>query len=150
MTTRTKIFAAVGVLALLVIVLARGGGGGPSEQRQALEDDPMATYVPAGGTLLDTDAQNEGTSLGKPVQAQVTRLFQLQPAAVPQALEQARAAAAEDGWTVGETTGRGFLAEQTVPSGRIELAVTLIEDALLLPDEIEPPALSVSLRHLGN
>ena len=148
MSTRTKILAVVAVLGLLVIVLSRGGGG-PSEQRQALEDDPMATYVPAGGTLLDTDSQNEGTSLGKPVQAQITRLLQLQESAVPQALERARAAAADAGWAVGETTERGFLAERRVDSGRLELAVTLIEDALLLPDELEPPALTVNLRHLG-
>ena len=31
----------------------------------------MATYVPPGGTLVDTDSQNEGTTLGKPVLARV-------------------------------------------------------------------------------
>ena len=66
MSTRTKILAAVGALAFLVIVLSRGGEES-SAQLQALEADPMATYVPPGGTLVDTDTQNEGTSLGKPV-----------------------------------------------------------------------------------
>jgi hypothetical protein len=146
LSTRTKILAAVAALGLLVIVLARGGGE-PSAQRQALEHDPMASYVAPGGTLVDTDSRNEGTSLGKQVEASYTRLFQLRESA--QALDRARAAATEAGWTVGETTERGFLAERRVASGRLELAVTLIEDAQLLPDDLEPPALSVSLRHLG-
>ena len=69
MSTRTKILAAVAVLAVLVIVLTRGGEA-PSAQLQALEGDPMASYVPPGGTLVDTVTQKEGTSLGKPVPAQ--------------------------------------------------------------------------------
>jgi hypothetical protein len=146
-STRTKILAAVAALGLLVIVLARGGE--PSPERQALEDDPMASYAPPGGTLVDTDAGNAGTSLGKQVDAAYTRLFQLRESAAPQALAHARAAATADGWTVTETARRGFLAERRVPSGRLELAVTLVEDALLLPDDVAPPALSVSLSHLA-
>ena len=71
MSTRTKILAAVAVLAVLVIVLSRGGEES-SAQLQALEDDPMAAYVPPGGTFVDTETQNEGTSLGRPVSAQYT------------------------------------------------------------------------------
>jgi hypothetical protein len=145
LSTRTKILAAVAALALLVIVLSRGEE--PSAQRRALEDDPMASYVPPGGTLVDTDSRNEGTSLGKPVEASTTRLFQLRASA--QALDHVRDAATDAGWTVAQTTDRGFLAERRAASGRLELAVTLIEDALLLPDDLEPPALTVSLRHLG-
>ncbi len=147
MSTRTKILAAVAALGLLVIVLARGGE--PSPERQALEDDPIASYVPPGGTLVDTDSQNAGTSLGKQVDATYTRLFQLRESAAPQALAHARAAAVAAGWTVTETTGRGFLAERRVLSGRLELAVSLVEDSLLLPDDVAPPALSVSLSHLA-
>ena len=36
----------------------------PSAQLQALQADPMAHYTPAGGELVDTDEQNEGTTLG--------------------------------------------------------------------------------------
>ena len=146
MSTRTKILAAVAALGLLVIVLSRGEEE-PSAQRRALEDDPMTSYVPPGGTLVDTDSRNEGTSLGKPVEASITRLFQLRASA--QALDHARAAATDAGWKVAQTTDRGFLAKRRAASGRLELAVTLIEDALLLPDDLEPPALTVSLRHLG-
>ena len=91
MSTRTKILAGVAVLAVLVIVLARGEE--PSAQLQALEDDPMAAYVPPGGTLVDTDSQNEGTALGKPVSASYTRMFELGAGAAARAVEHARAAA---------------------------------------------------------
>jgi hypothetical protein len=145
LSTRTKILAAVAALGLLVIVLARGGE--QSQERQALDDDPMASYAPPGGTLVHTDTRNAGTSLGKPVDATSTRLFELSEA--PQALEHAQAAATTAGWRVTETTERGFLAERSVASGRLALAVTLVQDSLLLPDDVEPPALSVSLSHLA-
>jgi hypothetical protein len=148
-STRTKILAAVAVLAVLVIVLSRGGEES-SAQLRALEDDPMAAYVPPGGTLVDTDTQNEGTSLGKPVAAQYARMFELTTAAAAGALEHARAAALAAGWTLTEKPGeRGFVAEKRAASGRLELAVVRFRDALLLPAGVKPPALQVSLRHLG-
>ncbi|HYK07431.1 MAG TPA: hypothetical protein VEW11_06640 [Gaiellaceae bacterium] len=150
MSTRTKLLAAVGALAALVLLLSRGGEES-SAQLQALQDDPMATYVPDGGTLVDTDSRNEGTSLGEPVSAQYTRMFELSAAASARALEQAREAALAAGWTQPGTSGeRGFLAERRAPSGRLELAVTEFRNSLLLPDDVTPPALQVSLRHLGS
>jgi hypothetical protein len=148
-STRTKILAAVAALALLVIALSRGGeeSGG---RLQALEGDPMAAYVPPGGTLVDTESQNEGTSLGKPVSAQYTRMFELGAAAAAGALEHAREAAVAAGWTPTEQPGeRGFIAEKRTASGRLELVVARFRDALLLPKDVKPPALQISLRHLG-
>ena len=110
MSTRTKILAAVAALAVLVLVLSRGGEES-SAQLQALEGDPIAAYVPPGGALVDTVTQNEGTSLGKPVSAQYTRMFELTAAAAAGALEHAREAAVAAGWTVTEKSGdRGFVA----------------------------------------
>ena len=149
MSTRTKILAAVAVLAVLVIVLTRGGEES-SAQLQALEGDPMAAYVPPGGTLVDTVTQKEGTSLGKPVPAQYARMFELSAAAGPEALDHAREAAVAAGWTRTKTSGeRGFVAEKRAASGRLELAVVQFRDALLLPADVKPPALQVTLRHLG-
>jgi hypothetical protein len=147
LSTRTKILVAVAALAVLVLALSRGGE--PSRQLNVLEADPMASYIPRGGTLADTDSRNRGTSLGKDVDATYTRLFRLAESGVSQALPDARAAATDAGWTVTETTERGFLAGRRVPSGTLELAVTLVENPLLLPDGVEPPALSVSLSHLA-
>jgi hypothetical protein len=145
-STRTKILAAAAVLGVLVIVLARGEES--SAQLRALEADRMATYVPPGGTLVDSDSQNEGSSLGKPVSARLTRLFKLGAGAgaggSAPALADATATATSAGWKLA-----GELGTKRVASGRLELTVVLVEDARLLPDGVQPPALSVSLRHLG-
>ena len=54
------------------------------------------------------------------------------------------------GWTPIEKPGeRGFVAEKRAASGRLELAVVQFRDALLLPKDVKPPALQISLRHLG-
>ena len=148
MSTRAKILA--GVAALAVLVLALSGGDEPSARVQALEADPMATYVPPGGELVDTDTQNEGVSLGKPVRARYTRMFALPPGSSARALADARAAAEAAGWIqVGRTDAQVFAADKRVPSGRIELGVTVFRDSLLLPDDVQPPALLISLRHNG-
>ena len=147
MSTRTKILAAVAALAVLVLALSRGGEPGPDLEQ--LKDDPMASYVPPAGTLIDSDSRSEGTSLGRPVPAQVTRLFQLQAAQGQRALADARDEAAARGWTtVGTRTGRGFVARKQLTDGRGELTVALVEDPRLLPEDAKPPALSVSLRQL--
>ena len=149
MSTRTKILAAVGALAALVLLLSRGEE--PSAQLQALEDDPMATYVPPGGTLVDSDTENQGTSLGKPVQAQLTRLFQLTTGQGQDALTGSRETATADGWAPVDTaTQRAFVAEKELSEGRAGLTVTLLEDERLLPEGVKPPALSISLRDLGS
>ena len=148
MSTRTAIFAAAAVLGVLAFVLARGEE--PSGRLRALEADPMATYVPPGGKLVDTDSQNEGSSLGKPVLARYTRLFQLTRQGSARAVEDARARAKASGWTqVGRADARIFVADKRAPSGRMELGITLFEDSLLLPRDVKPPAILVSLRHHG-
>ncbi len=150
MSTRTKILAAAAALGVLVIVLARGEE--PSAQLRALEADRMAAYVPPGGTLVDTDSQNEGTSLGKPVSARYTRMFEIAAGTGEPALDHARAAATAAGWVVhppSRAFPNVFVADKTVPSGRVELGVALFLDSRLLPDGVTPPTLQVSLRHLG-
>ncbi|HUQ22040.1 MAG TPA: hypothetical protein VM049_03410 [Gaiellaceae bacterium] len=147
MSRRTALFAGAIALGFLAIVLGRGGE--PSARVRALEADPMATYVPPGGTLVDTDSQNEGTSLGKPVFARYTRMFQLSKSPA-RAFQDASGEAKAAGWIqVGNPDAHVFVADKRAPSGRIELAVTLFEDSRLLPAEVKPPALLVSLRHNG-
>ena len=148
MSTRTKILVAVAALAVLVLVLARGEE--PSEQAQALRGDPMASYTPPGGTLIQTESQNEGTSLGKPVFARYSRLFEVRSPA--RQLEQARTAATAAGWVL-EDPGfelggsTSFIAAKRLATGGAELTVTLYTGARLLPRGVRPPALGVSLRH---
>jgi hypothetical protein len=147
LSTRTKVFVVAAALAVVVLVLARGEE--PSEQMQALRDDPMASYAPTGGRLVDTESQNEGTSLGRPVLATYTRLFQL-PGGSAGPLEDARSAAAAAGWELtAATAGKSVVGSKRVGSGPIELTLVLVEDPRLLPKDVKSPALSVSLRHLG-
>ncbi len=150
MSTRTAILVAAAALGVLVLALARGEE--PSAQLQALKADPMATYAPPGGTLVQTRSQNEGSSLGKPVSARYTRMFQIGAGTGERALERAAKAAADAGWAVGprstafpDVVG----ADRSVPSGRIQLHVSVFRDSRILPDGVRPPALQVSLRHLG-
>ena len=146
MSTRTKILAAVAVLAVVVIALSRGEE--PSARLHGLKSDPMATYIPPGATLFDAKSENEGTSLGKPVSASYTRMFELGAGAAADALDHAREAAVAAGWTVGQQEPRAFVAEKTLPSGRAELVVGVFRDSLLLPKDVMPPALQISLRGL--
>ena len=148
MSTRTAILAAAAALGVLAFALAHSGE--PSAEVRALEADPMASYVPPGGRLVDTDSQNEGASLGKPVFARYTRMFQLTGASSVRAVADARAKARASGWIqAGKADARVFVADKRAPSGRIELAITLFADSLLLPRDVKPPALLVSLRHNG-
>jgi hypothetical protein len=151
LSTRTKILVAAAALGVLVIALSRGE---PSSRVRALEADPMAAYVPPGGKLVDTDSQNEGSSLGKPVFARYTRMFEIAPGTADRALEDAHAAAVSAGWVPLEATPSRafpdvFVADKRLPSGGAHLGVTVFLDSRVLPDDVKPPALLVSLRHNG-
>jgi hypothetical protein len=147
-STRTKILLVVAALAVLVIALSRGGK--PTPEVVSLEGDRMAAYVPPGGTLVDTDRQTGGSVLGTPVSASYTRLFELARADAARSLAETEAAARKAGWrTIQASNGHGFSAEKRVGTGRLALAVVLVKDGRLLPDGVDPPALSVNLRRLA-
>ncbi len=148
LTHRNTIIAAAALLGVLVIALSRGSE--PSQQLQALRADTMATYVPPNGTLADTDSQNEGSALGKPVFARVGRLFELPAGTADAAFKAASDAAIASGWIeVTSSDPSVFLADKLLADGRAELGITLFLDARVLPDGVKPPVLRVSLRHLG-
>ena len=114
----------------------------------------MAAYVPPGGSLVDTDSQNEGTTFGKPIAARYRRMFELSDGNSARAFEHARAAAIAAGWVTPDgSPSRAFpdvfIADKSVASGRIGLGITLFEDSQRLPDDVQPPALLVSLHHDG-
>ncbi len=148
MSARTAILAAAAALGVLAIALARSGG--PSDRVRALEADPIAAYVPPGGRLVHTSSQNEGSALGKPVFARYIRMFQLTGRSSKQSFAAARTKAKASGWiAVGKPDPHVFVADKHAPSGRIELGITLFGDPLLLPNDVKPPALLISLRHNG-
>ena len=77
-------------------------------------------------------------------------MFELGADAAAQALDHASEAATAAGWKIGERDPRAVVAEKTLPSGRAELVVGLFRDSLLLPKDVTPPALQISLRGLGS
>ena len=78
-------------------------------------------------------------------------MFELPDGGAARAFEDAHATATASGWRqVGRDSARVFVADKRTPSGRIELGITLFEDSLVLPDDVKPPALLVSLRHPGS
>lgn len=154
MSNKAIVVAAAAVLAVAAAI-ALWARDEPSAQLQALQADQIAEYEPAGGELVDTDEQNEGKTFGKPVAARYARLFVL-PAANPEgALEDALAAAKAAGWSVeeprhgalGGLVGQG---SKQLSTGPARLAMTLFLDATVLPDDVRPPALRISLEHLGS
>ena len=146
---RIAIIAVTAVIGILVFALTRDE---PSAQLQALEADRMARYVPPGGTLVDTDSQNEGSTFGKPVSARFRRMFELAPGSSGRALEHARTAATAAGWMPMPPSlafPNVLVADKRLPTGRAHLSVTIFRDSRALPEDVDPPALLVSLRNLG-
>jgi hypothetical protein len=148
---RTLAIVAVAVVALGVAAwaLARGDDA-PSEHLRALQDDPMGEYEPQGGRLVRTIARSEKSTgtITKATPAKYTRLFSLSQATARGALRDAITAARAAGWRL-ESAGRGLAAtgEKQLPTGPGFLTISLQEDAGLLPDDFEPPVLSIGLEH---
>jgi hypothetical protein len=148
---RTVAIVAVAVVALAVAVWAlTRGDDGPSAQLRALQEDPMGRFAPRDGRLARTIARSERSSgtLNKPTPAKFTRLFSLPPATARGTLQDAIAAARAAGWQL-EPTGGGLAAtgSKQLSTGRGSLTISLSEDGAVLPDDLEPPVLSIGLEH---
>jgi hypothetical protein len=108
--------ALAGLVGLIVFVATR-----PGPDLAALRADPVARWVPAGGTLTRTHESRSGTTLGMPVYARVTRVFSTpDPDA---ALEAAAALADSTGWQVDPDRARSVRATRHIPSYRLQLTV---------------------------
>ena len=122
--------ASAGIVAALVL-LAAGGCGGSSVELDALKADPMASYEPPGGELLDTRSQGASSALGKPILARYQRRFRM-PRGDPQAqLDAVLRAASEAGWDVSDDPVSRFrgsltqLATRQLPTGGARLSVSV-------------------------
>jgi hypothetical protein len=155
MSRQAIVIAVAAALVAAATVLAGCGGSDDSAQLDALRGDPMASYEPPGGELVDSEEQSEGkTTLGKPQQAKLSRLFALSGDG-EDALDDALAAAEDAGWTfdgepqesVGGVVGLG---SRSLETGRARIAVTLYTDGTALRDDVSPPALKISLEHLDS
>jgi hypothetical protein len=150
-SNKAIVVAAATVLAVAATIAIRSRDA-PGAQLQALRADPMAEYAPAGGELVDTDEQNEGTTFGKPIAARYTRTFEVPAGESERILEDAVAAAEAGGWaersqevSLGDLVALG---SKELPTGKAQLALTLFTGVRPVPGDLSAPALRVSLEHL--
>jgi len=133
---------------LLAVAVPRDGDPGP--QLRSLREDPLGRYVPPGGRLVRTDANDKesGGMFTKPSPATFRRLFAIPPDAGPAAMQDAVDAARASGWTVGAPLGDlGSTGRKRLSTGEATMAVALITDARALPDDVPAPALTIGLEH---
>lgn len=138
--------AGVGVAVCAALAL-----GGCSDQVDALEDDPIAATVPAGGELVSSreeDARGGGL-LGKPSPAKVLRIYAFDSEAeARRGLGELLDEAEDAGWeiTFVAPADRGFSATRQLGSGTAALNVALNRDPAFPP----APGIFVSLRARGD
>ena len=150
----------IGALALVVVLAGpRLVGALPDAALSELKADPLATYAPPGGELVDTFEQkaDRETFLGKPVFAQFARVFELPAGADPRReIDRALAAALAAGWQleagsrgVSESLGTLLVAlDKPLPNGETKsLSVNVYtRGSKYLPSNVRPPALRISLK----
>ena len=125
--------AARGAGTAAVIVLLSGcGGSTPSAKLLELKNDPVGRYEPPGAKLIDSHERNEGSTLGKPVYPEYSRLFELPPGDRRRQIQDAADAAATAGWTLTAAGPSGsidgalvHLADKELAAGHGDLAITL-------------------------
>ena len=109
----------LGLVGVVALVLHAAGRPGPD--LQALRADPMARWVPDGGTLTRRHESRSGTTLGKPEYARVTRVFRTPDP--ESALQEAAVLAGGSGWQVDPDRARSVRATRQIPSYRLQLTV---------------------------
>ena len=150
----------LGALALVVVLVGAWLLGPlPDAALRELKEDPLATYEPPGGELVDTHEQKADREnfLGKPVFAQYTRVFELPAGADPRSeIDRALAAALAAGWQldegsrgVSESLGSLTVAlDKPLPTGETKSlsVIAYTHESSYLPTNVRPPALRISLK----
>ena len=121
-----------GATVALVVVLSGCGGSTPSAKLLELKNDPVGRYEPPGAKLIDSHERNEGSTLGKPVYPEYSRLFELPPGDRQRQIQAAADAAKTAGWTLAAAAPSGsidgalvHLADKELAAGHGDLAITL-------------------------
>ena len=150
----------LGALALVAVLVGpRLVGALPDAALRELKEDPLATYEPPGGELVDTHEQKADRKnfLGMPVYAQYARVFELPAGANPRReIDRALAAALAAGWQLNEgsrgvSESGGSLAvglDKLLPTGETTLlsVTAYTHESSYLPTNVRPPALRISLK----
>ena len=140
---------AVGVGVALCALLTLGGCG--DDQVDALEADPIAATIPAGGDLVTSreEGARNGGLLGKPSPAKVFRIYAFgSEAAARRAMAELQGKAEDVGWEVTYVAPNdtSFSAVRTLDGHNATLDVALNRDPAFPP----APGIFVSLRARGD
>jgi hypothetical protein len=129
---------AVVVLAVAALLAAAcQGDGGPEPdvaepKLAALDEELLSTMGLPGGRLVLNTRLEEGTALGKPVDAQILRVFAFQePERADEGREVAIDAAVASGWTMSrkpEFPGTPIYGAKTLATGGATVAIGRYED----------------------
>lgn len=138
---------AVGIL----VVLTGCGDNATSRTLDILRADPLAEYSPPGTRELDRSTVAEGTTLGKPRRAELTRILSL-PATDPTGRRSVGLivdAARRAGWSIRWVTADRTEARLTRHNGDAALtgAVDTIPPEIHRRAEVEGRLLHILLRH---
>jgi hypothetical protein len=107
---RKRITSMAAVLCALVL----GGCGGSDPRLTALQGDPIAKATFAHTTLDHEFTKKSGTSMGKPVHAEVTREFTFSGVTAQSLFEQAVALAEQYGWKQQFRQGTGYIGTKEI------------------------------------
>ncbi len=102
-----------------------GSCGADHPKLDALEADPMASVTFAHTDLAEEIETPEGTTLGKPVHAAITRRFTFSGVEPQKLVDAAGALAVHHGWAAGTTRPRAFEASKTVGGVTADLLITV-------------------------
>jgi len=141
---------AVGAGLIAVALLTLPGDGRSTRELRSLRADPLATYVPPGGRVVRTEAdeQRSGGFLRKATPATLRRTIEVAPGGGDAALQAATQAAQEAGWTMGRPVpGLGVSGHRRLPTGDGTLTLSLVDDAASAPTGVQAPALGIALEH---
>ena len=118
-----------------------------SPELLALRSDPMASYRPAGATLVNRSESSGGRTLGKPVRGSIVQRYQIDADADPRLVRDAAVTAAEQaGWAF-FASGDIASATRTIAGSEMTLSVEVRSEGgtpylnvVLLAEAGTPPA----------
>jgi hypothetical protein len=110
-------------MAAVCCALVLGGCGGSDPKLTALQSDPVAKATFAHTTLDHEFTTKSGTSLGKPVHAEVTREFTFSGVTAQSLFDQAVTLAEQHGWKQQFRQGTGYIGTKEIGDVNASLGI---------------------------
>jgi hypothetical protein len=102
-------------------------GCGTDAALEAIAGDPMATATFVNTKLVDEAKRSGGTSLGKPVQAKITRQFSYEGVTPEDLVSRVADQAIEDGWESAYSKATSFIATKDIDGVAAGLTVSIAD-----------------------